>query len=137
MFVFRVGGKPCVANRRSVTKKFMSENNSNRPDREEVGYTPASPVKRALAWIGIVYMLILVALMTYFYFTASMLGGLGPLLTVPGLLGLAAVILVSWRTTGKPGKWAAIGLVLLCWGLAAATLPIGIAGLMTNFGQVI
>ena len=45
---------------------------------------------------------IFLALTTYFYFTGTMLGNLAPLLTVPGLLGLAVVILVSWRTTGKP-----------------------------------
>ena len=106
------------------------------PRDENNGYTPASPVKRALAWIGVVYMVILVALTTYFYFTGTMLGNLAPLLTVPGLLGLAAVILVSWRTTGKPGKWAAIALAAACIALALATLPLGIVGLMSNFSQV-
>jgi len=103
------------------------------PRKEEEGYTPASPVKRALAWIGVVYMVILVALTTYFYFTATMLGGLGPLLTVPGLVGLGIVSVISWRTTGRPEKKAAIGLAILCWVLAALTLPVGIAGLMSNF----
>ena len=63
---------------------------------EEQSYTPASPVKRTLAWIGVVYMVILVTLITYFYFTASILA-------------------------------------VVCWLLALLTLPIGIAGLMTNF----
>ena len=103
-------------------------------DREETGFTPASPVKRTLAWIGVVYALILLALTTYFYFTGTGLGNLGPLLTVPGLIGLGIVALVSWRTTGKPGKWPAISLAILCWLLALATLPIGIAGLLSNFG---
>ena len=103
------------------------------PQVEEKGYTPASPVKRALAWIGVVYMVILVALMTYFYFTATMLGGLGPLLTVPGLVGLGIVSIISFRTTGRPAKGPAIGLAVLCWLMAILTLPIGIAGLMTNF----
>ena len=58
----------------------------------------------------------------------TMLGNLAPLLTVPGLLGLAAVILVSWRTTGKPGKWAAIALAAACIAFALATLPLGIVG---------
>ena len=49
-------------------------------------------------------------------------------------LGLAAVLLVSWRTTGKPGKWAAIALAAACIALALTTLPIGIVGLMSNFG---
>ena len=100
---------------------------------EDRGYTPASPVKRALAWIGIVYMLILLALITYFYFTAGMLGGLGPLLTLPGLIGLGIVALISWRTTGRPAKWPAIAIAAVCWLFALLTLPLAIAGLMSNF----
>ena len=110
-------------------------NFNDRDDEEEV-YTPSSPVKRTLAWIALVYVLIFLALTTYFYFTGTMLGNLAPLLTVPGLLGLAAVILVSWRTTGKPGKWAAIALAAACIAFALATLPLGIVGLMSNFSQV-
>ena len=110
----------------------MSED--NRTPQEEKGYTPASPVKRTLAWIGLVYMLILLALTTYGIFTGTGLGNLGPLLTVPGLIGLGAVALVSWRTTRRPGKWPAIALAAICWLLALATLPIGVAGLMSNFG---
>ena len=107
--------------------------NDKIPPEEEGGYTPASPVKRALAWIGIVYMLILVALITYFYFTATMLGGLGPLIAVPGLTGLGIVALISWRTTGRPGKGPAIAVAAVCWLIALLSLPIGIAGLMSNF----
>ena len=97
-------------------------------------YTPASPVKRTLAWIGLSYMVILVALTTYYFFTGTTLGNLGPLLTVPGLIGLGAVSIVSWRSTGRPGKVPAILLAVMCWALALATLPIGIAGLLSNFG---
>lgn len=111
----------------------MSEH--DKTPQEEPGYAPASPVKRTLAWIGLVYMLILLALTTYFYFTGAALGNLGPLLTIPGLIGLGAVSLVSWRSTGRPGKWPAIVLALLCWILAAATLPIGLVGLLSNFAR--
>ena len=103
------------------------------PHNEDTGYTPASPVKRALAWIGVVYMLILLALTTYFYFTTTMLGGLGPLLTVPGLVGLGIVSLISFRTTGRPAKGRAVTLAVVCWVLAVLMLPAGIAGLMANF----
>lgn len=109
----------------------MSEN--KRPPEERSSFTPSSPVKRTLAWIGVVYMLILLALTTYFYFTGTGLGNLGPLLTVPGLIGLGILSLVSWKSTGKPRRGPAIGLAVLCWLLALATLPIGIAGLMSNF----
>ena len=115
----------------------MSE--SKRPPEEHTpdkGYTPASPVKRTLAWIALVYVLILLALTTYYYYTGTTLGNLGPLLTVPGLIGLGILSLVSWRSTGRPGKWAAIALVVVCWLIALLTLPIGIAGLLSNFGMV-
>lgn len=102
---------------------------------EEKGYTPASPVKRTLAWIALAYVLIFLALTTYYYFTGSMLGNLAPLLTVPGLIGLGALSIVSWRSTGSPKKWPAIAIAVVCWLLALATLPLGIAGLMSNFSQ--
>lgn len=103
-------------------------------DQEVHSYTPASPVKRTLAWTGIAYMLILVALTTSIYFRGAALGNLGPLLTIPGLVGAGAVSIVSWRSQGRPGKWAAIAIAAVCWILAAVTLPLGLAGLMSNFG---
>lgn len=112
----------------------MSEDKRTPNEEKESGFTPASPVKRTLAWIGLSYMVILLALSTYIYFHGTGLGNLGPLLTVPGLIGLGAVALVSWRTTGRPGKRSAIGLALVCWLLALVTLPVGVAGLLSNFG---
>lgn len=112
----------------------MAENKHPPEDKEESSFTPSSPVKRTLAWVGLAYALILLALTTYFYFTGAGLGNLGPLLTLPGLIGLGAVSLVSWKTTGKPAKGPAIGLAVICWLLALTTLPIGIAGLLSNFG---
>ena len=111
-------------------------NHSPKEPQEEKGYTPASPVKRTLAWIALAYVLILLALTTYYFYTGTTLGNLGPLLTVPGLIGLGVLALVSWRSRGRPGKWAAIALAALCWLLALATLPLGIAGLLSNFGMV-
>lgn len=96
-------------------------------------YVPASPVKRTIAWIGIVYMVILLCLTTFYFYTGRMLGNLAPLLTVPGLIGLGALILVSWHSTGHPRRGLAFGLSLLCFCLAAFTLPIGLLGLMSNF----
>lgn len=112
----------------------MSEEKYTLNKDKEGGFIPASPVKRALAWVGLTYMIILLALTTYIYFHGTGLSNLGPLLTVPGLIGLGAVTLVSWRTTGRPGKRPAIALTLVCWLLALVTLPIGIAGLLSNFG---
>lgn len=100
---------------------------------ENARYVPASPVKRALAWIGVIYMVILVALNTYFCFTATVLHGLAPLLAVPGLAGLGITALIGHRTAGRPGKTAAWLVAGACWLLAAALILPGIAGLMANF----
>lgn len=100
---------------------------------QEPSYTPASPIKRTLAWIALVYVLILLALTTYFFYTGTTLGNLAPLLTVPGLIGLGVLILVSWHTKGTPKATVAIVLALACFALAAFTLPIGIVGLLSNF----
>lgn len=115
----------------------MSES-THRPEekKDDTGYTPASPVKRTLAWIALVYVLILLGLTTYYYFTGTALGNLGPLLAVPGLIGLGILILVSWRSTGRPGKWVAILAAVICWLLALVTLPIGLVGLLSNFELV-
>ncbi len=99
----------------------------------EHGYVPASPMKRTMAWIGLAYALIMLGLTTYFFFTGTMLGNLAPLLTVPGLIGLGALAIVGWRSTGVLGKWPAILIALVCWALALVTLPIGITGLLSNF----
>ena len=113
----------------------MSETPKRRDESpEDSGYIPASPVKRTLAWIGLAYMVIVVALTTYYFYTGTMLGNLRPLLTVPGLIGLGALSVVSCRSTGRPGKLPAVVLAVVCWALALATLPIGIAGLLSNFG---
>ncbi len=115
----------------------MPENKHPLEERKDSGFTPSSPVKRTLAWIGIAYMLILLALTTYFYFTGTGLGNLGPLLAVPGLIGLGILALVSWKSTGRPGRGPAIALAVLCWLLALATLPIGIIGLLSNFSGTV
>lgn len=111
----------------------MSTPTQHTPPSQQPPYVPASPVKRTLAWIGVVYMVILVLLMTYYFFTATMLTNLAPLLSIPALVGLGTVSMVSWKTTGRPVKWAAWTLAAASWLLAAITVPIGIAGLMTNF----
>ena len=103
------------------------------PQEEEPHYTPASPVKRGLAWIGVVYMVIITALSTYNIYTGTALHGLAPLLAVPGLVGLGIISQISHKTAGRPGKGAALVLSILCWVLAAYLLLPGIAGLMSNF----
>ena len=103
-------------------------------DKEDLDYVPASPTMRTFAWIGLAYALLFLCLTTYYFYTGTMLANLGPLLVLPGLIGMGVVILIRWRTEGRPNKWTAIALAALCWILAAVTIPLAYAGLMSNFG---
>lgn len=105
-----------------------------RPDetlQEEKGYIPASPVKRTLAWIGLAYALLFLALTTYYFYTGSMLGNLGAPAGRPRR-STGAPSLVSWRSTGRPKKGACRLLVLLCWAAAWSLCP-GACGLAVQF----
>ncbi len=131
---FSAFSEKCPFGRTRTKENDMStEPNHSQDERNEMGYIPASPVKRTMAWIGLAYALLFLGLTTYFFFTGTMLGNLVPLLTLPGLVGLGAVSIVSWRSTGRPGKWPAILLAVLCWALALFTVPLAVAGLMSNF----
>ena len=119
---------------------MMSQNKDRRQDRrqdrqeEQEPFVPSSPVKRTMAWIGLVYAFLLLGMITYIFYTGTALGNLAPMLALPGLIGLGVLAIVSWRTAGKPGALSAILLAALCFGLAAFTAPLAWAGLMSNFG---
>ena len=44
----------------------MSDPKKDFDREEEQGYVPSSPVKRTMAWIALVYVLLFLALTTYF-----------------------------------------------------------------------
>lgn len=56
----------------------MAELPDNKNQKEPSSYTPASPVKRIIAWVGVAYMLIFVAFNLYPFFTAEPISGAGP-----------------------------------------------------------
>lgn len=65
------------------------ENTGSEPQKPT--YTPASPTKRVLAWMGILYMLILLALNTFGLATGSALNGIAGLLLAPACLALTVI----------------------------------------------
>ncbi|NCE63840.1 hypothetical protein D1159_04400 [Pseudoflavonifractor sp. 524-17] len=95
-----------------------SKKTANVPQEEEVTitpYRPASPEKRALAWMGVVYMIILVLLSTYYLATGHALNNIPGILFFPACGGLAAVSWFRFRTTGKlPFLPLAIASALAC-----------------------
>ena len=96
-----------------------------------LSYTPASPAKRAMAWTGVAYMVIVVLTLTYYYATGRLLTNAAPLLAVPGLVGFGFVALFSLDQRGS--RRSGLAVAMLCWVLAVASLPLGILGLLSNF----
>ena len=98
---------------------------------QKPSYTPASPVKRALAWMGIVYMVILVLLTTYNMATGEPIHNIPGILLFPACGGLAAVAFLRWRDVRKTpmlvlGILAALAcLVNLVTGLVALAAALG------------
>lgn len=118
----------------------MSEEHKNQAgDNEHKEITYASPVKRIWAWVGVAYMLIITGLMTYLYAKGTYLHGIGLLMTIPALCGLAVTALSVWRTgstaSRTPGRLAFLmGIVILCAVLIVINLTLGIPALLQNFG---
>ena len=92
----------------------------------------ASPVKRAWAWVGVVYMLMILAAFTYYLATARFLIGLGPLFLCPALGGLAATAILR-RRLGRGGLPACVLLTGACLVLIGLNLWSGIPSLLRNF----
>ncbi len=120
----------------------MEEEEKRTPDlppdgQEQPPVVYATPMKRIWAWVGVVYMLILTFLMTYLYAKGSYLKGIGGLMSIPALGGLAASAICVWRAGPRktPGRAAILAVLLLaCGALIVLGLVNGIPGLLANFG---
>ena len=100
------------------------------------GYSPASFEKRAAAWMGIVYMLMLLFILNFTLYTGGkQLPGTFPLFLVPVCVTLAVVIIHRLKSGALPGGRA--GGVLALIGCAAGTalgLAMGVPALIAAFG---
>ena len=100
-------------------------------------YTPASPVKRIMAWVGIVYMVGFVVLNLYPFFNGgNYLTGIAPLFACPGMGGIFAIALYLARHPDSPySKKVSMGvLAAVCAVAFAVSLALGIPPLLANFG---
>lgn len=105
----------------------------NQTSEEPIVY--ASPVKRAWAWVGIAYTLIILATFTYHLATARILTGIGPLLLCPALGGLAATAVLRYRSgEGNGSLLVCVLFTGLCAALFIINLAVGIPLLLQNFG---
>lgn len=93
----------------------------------------ATPVKRLWAWIGIVYMVILILANTYALATARYLTGIGSLAVIPALCGLGGTVILRYRAgQGKGGLLVCVLLSGACFGVAVWNLIRGLPSLLTQ-----
>ena len=108
----------------------------NDPVQEKEEYTPASFEKRAAAWMGIAYVLMLLFILNFALFTGGrQLPGTFPLFLVPVSVTLAVVIIHRLKSGALPGGRA--GGVLALIGCAAGIvlgLAMGVPALIAAFG---
>ena len=96
------------------------------------GYTPASFEKRAAAWMGIVYALMMFFVINFAIYTGGReLPGTFPLFLVPVSVALAVILIRRMKLGAVPGGIAGgvIGLLLCAAGLTAG-LALGIPALL-------
>ena len=109
----------------------------NKPQEEKEPYTPASPVKRIIAWVGIVYMVCLIFLNLYPFFNGgSYLTGVAPLFACPGIAGLLAIAIWTLRQPDETYSKNAsmVGLARVCVVGLVVSLVLGILPLLEGLG---
>ena len=87
-------------------------------EQEQPSYRPASFERRTIAWVGVVYMVILVLATTYMMATAQYLSGTAGLLVCPAAVGVAVIAIHRYRIGEMKMENArnfTIALVFLCF----------------------
>lgn len=115
----------------------MAELDQNRPEEQTDSppYTPASFEKRAAAWMGIVYVLMLIFIINFSIYTGGReLPGTFPLFLVPVSVTLAVVIVHRIKSRALPGGIAGGVLALIaCAAGVLLGLALGVPALLAAF----
>lgn len=105
-------------------------------ENQKPSYTPASFEKRAAAWMGIAYVLMLLFILDFMLFTGGReLPGTFPLFLVPVSVTLAVVTAHRLKTREIPGGLAGgVAILLLCAAGTFIGLILGVPALLAAFG---
>lgn len=91
----------------------------------------ATPVQRLWAWVGVVYMVILVLLSTYALAHGDFLRGIGGIMVSPALCGLGGTVILRYRQgVGRGGLPVCVLLSGACFVLAVWNVLRGIPVLL-------
>ena len=93
----------------------------------------ATPMQRLWAWVGVVYMVILVLLSTYALSHGAYLRGIGGMMLSPALCGLGASTILRYRQgKGRGGLWACILVAGGCFVMAALGIVRSIPAILSQ-----
>ena len=106
------------------------------PNANESNYTPASFEKRAAAWMGIVYVLMMSFVITFALYTGGrQLPGTFPLFLLPVSITLAVVLIRRMKLGICPGGTAGGVAVLAACAVGVVTgLSLGVPALLAALG---
>ena len=94
-------------------------------DNQKETYGPASPVKRILAWVGVVYMVAFVFLNVDPFFTGGgYLKGIAALMVCPGAVGLG--IVAVWQIRQSDCTYARKASMVILAGACAVVCVVGL-----------
>lgn len=114
----------------------MAEPRADETQQEQERYTPASFEKRAAAWMGVAYVLMLLFILNFTLYSGGReLPGTFPLFLVPVCVTLAVVVIHRLKDGALPGGRAGGALALI--GCAAGVffgLALGVPALLAAFG---
>lgn len=116
----------------------MSEpnpNEANNPQQANPTVVYASPTKRTWAWVGVVYMVIILLLFTYFLAHGKFIQGIGGLMVVPALAGIASTALLQHKANPRRVPFlASLCTACICFALSFLCLLSGIPALLRSLG---
>jgi len=102
---------------------------------DKPSYVPASPAKRAAAWVGVVYMVLIVLLTAYHLGTGQAMNGIAGLMLAPAAGGFSVVSAMRVKKAGSSAeKVKQIAIALLSFFLFCACVIWGGKGLLANLG---
>lgn len=115
-----------------MNEELKNNSNPTKTGTEETeSYVPASIYKRVWAWVGVIYMIIIVLLTTYFIATWTLLSGITGIMLFPALGGFSVVKgIQACRLEYKADKIGPIFWCILSGLLCIASLIWGITQLI-------
>ena len=102
-------------------------------EKEQQPIKYATPMQRLWAWVGVVYMVILVLLSTYALAHGAYLRGIGGIMVSPALCGLGTTVILRHRQgMGRGGVFPCILISGACFFLSAWNVVRGIPVILSQ-----